>query len=40
VLRAKLGVDIAILQVSPGALAERTGIETRQKPIRLVDERF
>ena len=39
-LRAKLGVEVEIEQLSPGALAARTGIETRQKPIRLIDERF
>jgi hypothetical protein len=25
---------------TPGALAAQTGIESRQKPIRLIDERF
>jgi phenylacetate-CoA ligase len=39
-LRARLGVDVAVALEDPGALAPLTGIETRQKPIRLIDRRF
>ena len=39
-LRARLGVDVEIALEVPGALAPLTGIETRQKPIRLIDRRF
>lgn len=39
-LRRKVGVEVAVEFAAPGALAELTGIETRQKPIRLLDERF
>lgn len=38
-LRARLGVDIAVNLASPGALATLTQIEVRQKPIRLIDRR-
>ncbi|MCE3004350.1 MAG: hypothetical protein LW860_16870 [Xanthomonadaceae bacterium] len=39
-LRARLGVDCAVVLEAPGALAALTGIETRQKPVRLIDRRF
>jgi phenylacetate-CoA ligase len=39
-LRARLGVDCAVVLESAGALAPLTGIETRQKPVRLIDRRF
>jgi phenylacetate-CoA ligase len=39
-LRARLGVDMAVVLEAPGALAPLTGIEVRQKPVRLVDRRF
>jgi phenylacetate-CoA ligase len=39
-LREKLGVEVVIDLVAPGTLAPLTGIETRQKPIRLIDRRF
>lgn len=39
-LRAKLGVDVQVLAEAPGALAALTGIDTRQKPVRLLDRRF
>lgn len=39
VLRTRLGVAIAVELCAPGETATATGIETRQKPIRLVDER-
>jgi phenylacetate-CoA ligase len=38
-LRARLGVEVAVVLEAPGALAELTGIDSRQKPIRLVDKR-
>lgn len=38
-LRTRIGVEIAVEFAAPGALASLTGIETRQKPIRLLDER-
>ena len=38
-LKARLGVAIAVQLVAPGATAQLTGIEARQKPIRLIDER-
>ncbi len=39
VLRRGLGVEVAVLLCPPGATAEATQIDTRQKPIRLIDER-
>jgi phenylacetate-CoA ligase len=39
-LRARLGVDVEVALEDPGALAPLTGIETRQKPVRLIDRRF
>ncbi len=38
-LRSRLGVRIGVELVHPGGTAADTGIETRQKPIRLIDER-
>ena len=38
-LRQRLGVGVAVELVPPGATADATGVERRQKPIRLVDER-
>lgn len=38
-LRARLGVDIAVRLAAPGELAPLTQIEVRQKPIRLIDRR-
>jgi phenylacetate-CoA ligase len=38
-LRSRLGVEMQVRLVGPGALAERTGVESRQKPIRLIDRR-
>tara|TARA_B100000959_G_scaffold76481_1_gene81216 strand:+ start:646 stop:2040 length:1395 start_codon:yes stop_codon:yes gene_type:complete len=40
ILRRKAGVAATIAFARPGALADLTGIETRQKPLRLIDERF
>ncbi len=39
-LRRKIGVAVDVAFTAPGALAQLTGIESRQKPIRLLDERF
>jgi len=39
-LRQRLGVDMQVVLVAPGTLAPLTGIETRQKPVRLIDRRF
>ncbi|UCE32121.1 MAG: phenylacetate--CoA ligase family protein, partial [Burkholderiales bacterium] len=38
-LRTRLGVDIGVSLKQPGELAERTGVESRQKPVRLIDRR-
>jgi phenylacetate-CoA ligase len=38
-LRARLGVEVKVMLARPGSLAELTGIETRQKPVRLIDRR-
>jgi len=40
VLRDKIGVAVDVALTNQGALADKTGIESRQKPIRLIDERF
>jgi len=39
-LRARLGVEVHPQLFAPGSLAELTGTEVRQKPIRLIDKRF
>ena len=39
VLRQKLGVEVAVELVGPGETAPLTGLEVRQKPIRLIDGR-
>jgi phenylacetate-CoA ligase len=38
-LRARLGVEVRVAFERPGALSPFTQIETRQKPIRLIDRR-
>ena len=38
-LRRNLGVRLAVELAAPGETAALTGIERRQKPIRLIDER-
>jgi phenylacetate-CoA ligase len=38
-LRQKLGVEVSLKLVAPGATAPLTGIDARQKPIRLIDRR-
>lgn len=40
ILKRRLGIAPEIDLVEPGALASLTQTETRQKPIRLIDERF
>jgi phenylacetate-CoA ligase len=40
ILKARMGVEVDVQFVTPGALAPLTQVEQRQKPIRLVDERF
>jgi phenylacetate-CoA ligase len=39
-LKRKLGVEVRVELVPPRALSALTGLETRQKPIRLIDKRF
>jgi phenylacetate-CoA ligase len=38
-LRARLGVEVSVRLTAQGSLAALTQIETRQKPIRLIDSR-
>jgi phenylacetate-CoA ligase len=38
-LRRKVGAEIQVELVEPGATASLTGIERRQKPVRLIDRR-
>ena len=38
-LRQRLGVEVGVELVGPGETAGLTEIETRQKPIRLIDAR-
>ncbi len=38
-LRQKLGVEVDVELVGPGGTAPLTGLEVRQKPIRLIDRR-
>lgn len=38
-LRQRVGVELQVRLVEPGALADRTEVERRQKPIRLEDKR-
>jgi phenylacetate-CoA ligase len=39
-LKRKVGIEVEVRLEPHGALKELTGIETRQKPIRLIDRRF
>ena len=39
-LKQRFGVQMNVMLKSQGALGPLTGIETRQKPIRLIDKRF
>jgi phenylacetate-CoA ligase len=38
-LRQRLGIEVAVTLCEPGGTAAETQIDTRQKPIRLIDER-
>ncbi len=38
-LKSKLGIAVQVEFAAPGELKELTGIERRQKPIRLLDRR-
>jgi phenylacetate-CoA ligase len=38
-LRKGLGIEVDVVMVGPGDTAKATQIDTRQKPIRLMDER-
>jgi len=40
ILKRKIGIEVGIELVAPGATASVTQIDVRQKPIRLLDERF
>lgn len=39
-LKQKIGIDVGVELSAPGSLAALTQTEVRQKPIRLIDERF
>jgi phenylacetate-CoA ligase len=39
-LKRKIGIEVDVVLEEPGALAHLTLTEVRQKPIRLIDERF
>lgn len=39
-LKQKIGIDVGVELSAPGALAPLTQTDVRQKPIRLIDERF
>ena len=38
-LKTRLGVEVAVVLETPGTLAALTQVESRQKPIRLIDDR-
>ena len=38
-LRKGLGIEVGLRLVSPGETSAETQIDTRQKPIRLIDQR-
>ena len=38
-LKRRLGVDVAVVLVAPRSLSQHTGVDIRQKPIRLLDRR-
>lgn len=40
VLKQKIGIEVDVELAAPGALAPLTQVDVRQKPIRLIDERF
>ena len=39
-LKQKIGIDCGVELAAPGSLADLTQTDVRQKPIRLIDERF
>ena len=39
-LKRKIGIEVAVDLVDRRATADLTQIDVRQKPIRLIDERF
>ncbi|MGX6646917.1 phenylacetate--CoA ligase family protein [Maricaulaceae bacterium MS644] len=39
-LKSALGIEVGVALVKPGELADLTQTEVRQKPVRLIDERF
>ncbi|KAA5804548.1 phenylacetate--CoA ligase family protein [Alkalicaulis satelles] len=39
-LKRKLGIEVGVTLAKPGELADLTQTDVRQKPIRLIDERF
>ncbi|MEM8988754.1 MAG: phenylacetate--CoA ligase family protein, partial [Pseudomonadota bacterium] len=39
-LKQKIGIDVEVELAQKGALADLTQVEVRQKPIRLIDNRF
>ncbi|MFW5660895.1 MAG: phenylacetate--CoA ligase family protein, partial [Oceanicaulis sp.] len=39
-LKTALGIEVGVSLAKPGELADLTQTEVRQKPIRLIDERF
>ena len=38
-LKKRLGVEVTVALSEPKSLSALTGVETRQKPVRLLDER-
>ena len=38
-LKQRLGVEVAVELGAPKSLSALTGVETRQKPVRLIDQR-
>ena len=40
VLKRAIGIEVGVVLESPGALSDLTQVDVRQKPIRLIDERF
>ncbi|WP_277419632.1 hypothetical protein [Marinicauda algicola] len=40
ILKRQLGIEVRVELAPPGGLADLTQTEVRQKPIRLIDERF
>jgi phenylacetate-CoA ligase len=40
ILKSKIGIEVDVAFVGPGELSSLTQVEIRQKPIRLIDNRF